>query len=153
MQTYFISNGAHVKIGRTYKAVEKRLAALQTASPSQLVVMLILEGDREKEFHTRFAEARVTGEWFSLTHPALREFVGAPSSFYLYLLKQVERNDWVGHFAHDAKDDACFPRHSTDYKTLKGHLTWSHTSCRAAHVGLVRAFREWTQLGRKAVTR
>jgi uncharacterized protein YozE (UPF0346 family) len=154
MQTYFISNGTHVKIGRTYKPVEKRLAALQTASHLPLEILLIFDGDREKEFHLKFDAHRTSGEWFLLS-PELREFTGAPGPFFLWLVNQVSRhvhpNDFVSDFAHDAVlGDTCFPKHSTEYSALRNHLVYSHTSCRAARVGLARAYRQWQLSIRRA---
>jgi hypothetical protein len=39
-----------------------------------------VEGDRENEFHTRFADYRISGEWF-LMGPMLMEFLKAEFNF------------------------------------------------------------------------
>ena len=58
-----------VKIGFTadMDTLEKRIRALQTASPYQLRLVHVWEGDalREHLLHRRFAAQRLMGEWFS----------------------------------------------------------------------------------------
>lgn len=67
---YFISadEANKVKIGFTNN-LKKRLKQLQTSSPFELKVLLILEGDehKEKELHLKFKKQRVNGEWFEKT--------------------------------------------------------------------------------------
>lgn len=67
---YFIEAiGANlVKIGFTDRPIEDRLRELQTASPHQLRVLAIAEGDlkTESSYHERFSHLRETGEWFKL---------------------------------------------------------------------------------------
>jgi hypothetical protein len=56
------------KIGHAQNA-KSRLASLQTASPSKLVLEAVLTGDRglESHLHQRFARHRLKGEWFTIT--------------------------------------------------------------------------------------
>jgi hypothetical protein len=58
---------------------DARLPAIQTGCPLPISVLLVGEvtGARhiEKSLHTRFAEFRVSGEWFSLPHDKLAEAV------------------------------------------------------------------------------
>jgi hypothetical protein len=67
---YFIqsSNGGPIKIGRVGRAdaLRNRLDALQTGSPYPLRVLRVIPGDlaTEQELHLRFAQWRVSGEWF-----------------------------------------------------------------------------------------
>ena len=67
-QTYFIHapTTERVKIGKSTRVVE-RFAALNCASSEWLVLLGILDGDRESEMHERFGRYRVKGEWFTLT--------------------------------------------------------------------------------------
>ena len=64
---YFILDAPRgaVKIGRANKP-ERRLRELQTGCANRLELLLVFrgEGEREKEFHERFAEWRLEGEWF-----------------------------------------------------------------------------------------
>ena len=64
---YFIQqgNGGSIKIGISSN-IEKRLASLQTGSPYKLKVLLTIKGSEklEKEIHSKFAEYRLSGEWF-----------------------------------------------------------------------------------------
>lgn len=77
MQTYFIrsTSTGRVKIGRS-KNPEARLRDLSTAAADELVLLGVLEGDRELEMHAQFSDARVRGEWFDLT-PALSDLLKA----------------------------------------------------------------------------
>ncbi len=66
---YFIQDDSilNIKIGHTAaNDAGERLRALQTGSPSGLVLLYSMPGgpDLEKQLHQRFAEARVQGEWF-----------------------------------------------------------------------------------------
>lgn len=67
---YFVRavNGL-IKIGST-KYFDSRFQSLQNGSPVELTVLVTIGGDRTKEFtyHSRFAEHRLHGEWFS-PHP------------------------------------------------------------------------------------
>ncbi len=74
---YFIQSGetGPFKIGWSQN-VERRLAELQVANPSQLFLRGMVPGtmESEQEFHRRFQEAHVTGEWFQ-NSVELRDFV------------------------------------------------------------------------------
>lgn len=75
-RVYFISNGrGEIKIGIA-SDVAKRLAALQTAHASGLVLLASFPGVQahERALHRRFAAARTRGEWFSAI-PELLAFV------------------------------------------------------------------------------
>lgn len=81
---YFIQENEpgrnRVKIGYTSKDdVSQRMRELQTASPTRLQVLGVMEGDqgRERLIHILFAGQRVTGEWFepsTLLHDFITEF-------------------------------------------------------------------------------
>lgn len=62
---YFIGAGAVVKIGIT-TCVRARLAALQTASPHELVVEAVVPGEPfvEAYLHSAFRKEHIRGEWF-----------------------------------------------------------------------------------------
>lgn len=66
VQTYVIGTASRVKIGKS-RQPRKRLAALQTGSPEQLSLLLVIDGDHEHHLHGRFAHLRLTGEWFDRT--------------------------------------------------------------------------------------
>lgn len=53
-----------VKIGRTSKPVEERVAALQTGHHEPLRVLWVYDSDVEEELHEELAEYRWRGEWF-----------------------------------------------------------------------------------------
>ena len=68
---YFIgcTEASRVKIGFTQGSPYNRLAALQTGSPTRLVLAATISGDMsdERELHDKFAACRVRGEWFEMT--------------------------------------------------------------------------------------
>lgn len=67
MPVYFIQSGENgaVKIGYAVDP-ERRLKLLQIGTPASLRIIRTIEGDRltESAAHKRFAEHRITGEWF-----------------------------------------------------------------------------------------
>lgn len=66
---YLVSNEAgHVKVG-VAKDVARRLTNLQIASSTDLTLVLAMPGGPglEREIHTRWAAARLRGEWFRVT--------------------------------------------------------------------------------------
>ena len=67
---YFIQavSGGPIKIGYA-KNIWSRLGGLQTSHPEKLTVLGYIEGDLETErsLHDRFAESRLSGEWFTDT--------------------------------------------------------------------------------------
>lgn len=72
-QTYFISDGTRLKVGKSRNPVE-RLAQLQTASSKKLTLLVTLDGDYELAFHGIFRDARTQGEWFEIDW-RLKEFL------------------------------------------------------------------------------
>lgn len=64
---YFIQHGDYgpIKIGTAYDP-EHRLRELQCGNPEQLHIRYTMPGDRstEGEFHRRFKDWRLQGEWF-----------------------------------------------------------------------------------------
>ena len=66
---YFIRAPGAVKIGMA-KDANRRLTVLQTSHPDNLELVATCEGGRalETEYHQRFADHRIRGEWFS-PHP------------------------------------------------------------------------------------
>lgn len=116
MHTYFVANHAQtrVKIGRSNNP-PTRLASLQTGSHELLTILLVVNGDHEAEFHTRFAESRLHGEWFDYSY-AIRKFVAEETGlplrmlFHTWLLGQTQRQDPIGRFAYFVQADRCYPR-------------------------------------------
>lgn len=68
MAIYFIQEEAsgYIKIGFTAGPVLHRLSNLQSGNPSQLILLLTLEGGQEREssLHRQFGYFRERGEWF-----------------------------------------------------------------------------------------
>ena len=68
--TYFIgaADGTGLcKIGTT-GALHRRVREHQTGSPIMLSVWRVVGGNRESEFHARFAHCRKHGEWFDIPY-------------------------------------------------------------------------------------
>ncbi len=69
--TYFASAGNMlIKIGKSTD-VDRRLRGLQTASPTKLKLIGVLNGDVESNYHQAFAHLRVSGEWFQFNEHEL----------------------------------------------------------------------------------
>ena len=71
---YFIRAPNAVKIGMA-KDPNRRLMVLQTSHPDELELVATREGGRalEAEYHARYAEHRVRGEWFEPAPAILSE--------------------------------------------------------------------------------
>lgn len=71
---YFIRSGQYVKIGRANDP-HARLAALQTAHPTPLKLLTIIEGGakQERALHDQFRDKRVSREWYDLTDDEVME--------------------------------------------------------------------------------
>lgn len=65
---YFAGCGGRVKIGWSSR-VGSRLADLQTGNPEPIRLLGVLPGGRlkERQLHEKFADVRLSGEWFTLT--------------------------------------------------------------------------------------
>lgn len=75
-KTYFLTNGkGQVKIGCSSDP-EKRLSIIQPGNPYRLKIALVLDTNREKELHKKFAKYKndLIGEWFS-NEGELLEFI------------------------------------------------------------------------------
>lgn len=68
MKTYVAvsSNTGLVKIGRSTN-YELRIRQQEVRRKDVLLVVSVFNDDREMRLHRRFADKRVTGEWFRLT--------------------------------------------------------------------------------------
>ena len=69
---YFIQNGDFVKIGRTSN-IKNRLSQLQVSNPTPLKVLNFIEnkGHLEKDYHQKYNDFLVNGEWFKLKESEL----------------------------------------------------------------------------------
>lgn len=63
-----------IKIGKSSRP-HQRIKQIQNISPTPIEIVLIIEGDREKEMHKAFDYCRDHGEWFRLT-PDLASSLG-----------------------------------------------------------------------------
>lgn len=65
---YLISDGRHLKIGRTSRYPTQRLKDLQTSSRYDLEIIACFWSDEcartERALHDRFSRHRIRGEWF-----------------------------------------------------------------------------------------
>ena len=66
VSTYFFKNPTTglIKIGRS-NDVKTRKQAVQCGSGVELDVLLVIDGDIERELHNKFSEYREHGEWFN----------------------------------------------------------------------------------------
>jgi len=65
---YFLKAESKIKIGYTDDP-NKRISSIQVSSPFPFEVLLIIDGnyEKEKELHFAFKEFRTSGEWFELS--------------------------------------------------------------------------------------
>jgi ribosomal protein L40E len=78
-RVYFISGPGSadpIKIGFTSGDAETRLKGIQTGSPVRLNVIATIESDYrlENQIHRKFAQHRLSGEWFSRA-PEIMEYI------------------------------------------------------------------------------
>jgi hypothetical protein len=90
MFTYFIRHTDYVKIGKT-RNVPRRLTQFQEATPIKLEMLLVVAGDREKEFHRLLRLHRFSGEWFHLTAEVQAFIVELRSESVEYLAVTTRR--------------------------------------------------------------
>jgi hypothetical protein len=91
---YFLSDGrGRVKIGYA-SDLAHRFAAIQTGSADALTLIGWCPGGRavEREWHERFGDARIRGEWFTLT-PELAKAIPAVPRLPSAALRLIERAD------------------------------------------------------------
>lgn len=150
METYFISDGEWIKIGRS-RNVLNRLKDLQSVTPRKLVLLRVIEGDYERRFHTMYAKYRVQGEWFKM--PLAEDFM------LFAAIRFHDEESFAGDLVRDAMQDRRWPDVTTtyfradnrslprDYQTMKFHITMEG-ACREAHEGLYMAYREWQKFKR-----
>lgn len=75
-KTYFILNcttQSDVKIGKSCNPAQ-RLQILQPGNHCTLEVVAVIEGDHERELHSRFKAYHVSREWFSY-EGELKEYI------------------------------------------------------------------------------
>lgn len=72
---YFLKAQNRIKIGYANNP-SKRIPSIQTSSPFELEVLLIIDGnyDKERELHQRFQTYRKSGEWFEFSEP-IKNFI------------------------------------------------------------------------------
>lgn len=71
--TYFIQSSYNrlIKIGYSRK-IKTRMKDLQNSSPDELILLLLIKGNREKELHEKFRPYRKHGEWFEPSREILQ---------------------------------------------------------------------------------
>lgn len=150
VQTYVISDGHRVKIGKS-RNPSARLEQLQTGSARQLQLILSLPTDCESELHHRFKAHRITGEWFRYSFD-LQRFVAERNGrvvwapFFTWLAVQVVRRDQIGAFARFALSAETFPRQTDKLHILLSFID-AHPKRRES---LKAAHREWKVSARLA---
>ena len=81
---YFIQNTADmlIKIGYAKNSVEDRMKTLQCGNPCRLILLMVVDGDRQTEadYHTQFKRSRARGEWFRPDKKLMDFIFGANSA-------------------------------------------------------------------------
>lgn len=98
---YFIHNedSMAVKIGRA-KNVQRRLATLQTSSPSDLKLLGVIKTESsrcamelEESLHKKFKKSRIRGEWFHLDSP-VTDYIKSQINSQLELSQTKQRSKY-----------------------------------------------------------
>lgn len=151
MQTYFISDGTLVKIGKSQNPT-RRLSGFQTAHSKTLKLLLVLPHDREKEFHTRFKPNHVRGEWFELSYD-IRKFLAEQSGellrmpFSVWLAAQKTKQTDIGRLAVIVAADRQFPKNSNQLQVFQRYY-WSRPLFKKC---IERAHKKWRKECQKDV--
>lgn len=76
ISTYFFKNPVTglIKIGKSVD-IKTRKQAVQCGSGVELDVLLVIDGDSERELHKKFAEYREHGEWFNDTDGKIAAYI------------------------------------------------------------------------------
>lgn len=155
---YFIAakGTPYVKIGRTRKPVEHRLAMLAVGCPLPLEIIRTVvvpvgnEADVEKKLHRKFKKYRKRGEWFVLNRIDIEKTVaeieggkirGFYKTFPSYLIDQLERHHPIGDIARDSFADGDNPQ-MLRFTEWREYLE-SCNACGNAHRALVMAWAEY----------
>ena len=74
--TYFLkaTNSNLIKIGTSQKP-HSRVKQIQSMSPEELRILVVVKGNREIEFHQKFKAFRSHGEWFEPSVDLLIEII------------------------------------------------------------------------------
>jgi hypothetical protein len=127
--TYFIQseNGGNIKIGRTSQDPLKRLANLQTGSPTKLRIVGLIKGDKEEELHKRFDQYRVHGEWFSASD-CLLDYIEEQCSKDLSILLITNKEKLNGRVVEpkNVTRKLSIPISSDDDLDFKHYFTYSN---------------------------
>ncbi|MDP2590393.1 GIY-YIG nuclease family protein [Vibrio splendidus] len=104
MALYFIIENENlivqrIKIGISKSPVQ-RLRNLQTGNSRRLALMGWIDSDNdrklEKEFHQKYSDVRVIGEWFEINHEVVLELL-KEHSYCSFIAKQVNAGELIGH--------------------------------------------------------
>jgi len=144
------SDRACVKIGYSKKRPIERCGDLEAAHPEQLVLLLVLRGDKsvERYFHNRFEALRIPSrrEWFQKGREIeewLRSEEGIITrSFYDWLTMRSGDENQIGDFARGALQADDFPRASKSYFVVEDYLR-ARGSSLETRVLFDRAWREF----------
>lgn len=158
---YFISakGTPYVKIGRTRKPVEHRLAMLAIGCPLPLEIIRTVavpvgsEAYVEKKLHRKFRQWRTRGEWFNLSRIEIEKTVaeieggkirGFYKTFPSYLIDQLERHHPIGDLARDSFSDGENPR-MLKFTEWREYLD-GFGACDGAYRALVLAWAEYRRV-------
>lgn len=91
---YFLRIAGFVKIGMTQGDPAKRFLGIQSCNPHAMTILGVIEGDRavELQWHARFHDLHVRGEWFK-ERPELLRAIDALAHKSLVINQPRERNN------------------------------------------------------------
>jgi hypothetical protein len=106
---YVIHCDGYCKIGTTRNDPHLRLKQMQTGNPHELTLMAAIPGGEAVEvaLHEEFANKRVRGEWFQLTHD---DVISIALRFVPDAMPELHRPQPVGGVGPDDGDDEILDR-------------------------------------------
>jgi len=150
LQTYFISDGTLVKIGKSENA-EARLLHFQTSHAQHLKLLLVLSEDREQELHKKFAAYHKRGEWFWLSNDIEDFIVGynpqyQRRTFHAWIISRHKQPDAIGRLAREILKDPYYPREANKLAFLLRYYDGARRSdASELRKTIKRAHREWRE--------
>lgn len=91
---YFLRIAGFVKIGLTHGDPARRFLNIQACNPHEMTILGVIEGDRtvELQWHARFHELHVRGEWFR-ERPELTRAIDALAHRSLVIKQPRQRSN------------------------------------------------------------
>lgn len=124
---YLIKGGEFYKIGMTVTTVEKRMQALQTASPIKLELIKKFKShnpsEDEKAIHSILKDYRKVGEWFQLPNQLVTNLNWFKPTILSTNKEEQENQQKITTIFCGQSRQVYFERYKSDYESLVNDLS------------------------------